>query len=79
MYTPSLIQLLTNNAWTSVIGNRTELEYYSGVETGNPSGSTDNLKRMLNYNGLNELIFVENFEYNDQNQAVKIFSSNTIT
>lgn len=30
--------------WSNIPGNRTRMEYYTGVEAGNPSGSTDNIK-----------------------------------
>lgn len=72
MYYPTFIDVSIRSNWTSVPGNYSNFEYYTGVEIGNPSGSTNNLKRIKYFDGNNVLQFVENFEYNAADQIVHI-------
>jgi len=56
---PTLKQLLDigsqYNNWNNIVNQRTRLEYYTGAEAGNPSGSTSNAKfiyfETLNWDG----------------------------
>lgn len=42
--TRSLLQSGQYENWNNLPGKRIRLEYYTGVETGNPSGTTSNIK-----------------------------------
>ena len=58
--------------WTAQTGNFSVFEYYAGIEAGNPSGSTDNVKSISNYNSLGVLQAKQTLEYNLQDNVTKI-------
>lgn len=57
--------------WDKVAGNSKEFIYYSGIEAGNPSGSTSNVKQILFKTGSLVLIS-QTVSYNEFNQVIKI-------
>ena len=65
------IDILAN--WSLVPGNSIIITYYSGVSSGNPSGSTTNIQTMqyCNQNGSN-IIVTKTFTYNSNNGILSI-------
>jgi len=61
---------LFKGAWTTVIGNSIEYEYYTGVEIGNPSGSTDNIQKEIYKDGNGDTQFVVNYTYNSDDNVI---------
>ena len=71
-YTSTLTDFLFKSAWLTVIGNSIEYEKYTGVETGNPSGSTENVKKEIYKDGLDVIQFVNVYTYDIVNDILKI-------
>ena len=65
------IDILAN--WSLVPGNSIIITYYSGVSSGNPSGSITNIQTMqyCNQNGSN-IIVTKTFTYNSNNGILSI-------
>lgn len=66
---------LYKNTWTSIIGNSVEYEYYTGVEVGNPSGLTSNIKREIYIDGDGNTQFVINYQWSVENMIIEIFTT----
>lgn len=69
-------QALTSEAvqlkgWTNVHGNSIELEYYTGVEADNPSGSTSNVK-IIYYYKRSKLVIRKTLTYNADDNVLTI-------
>lgn len=62
---------LTYTNWDSTAGNSLEFIYYAGIEPGNPSGSTDNVKQIIYKKGVSTELTKE-FSYNSANKVVSI-------
>jgi hypothetical protein len=68
------IDMLKNAAnlqtWTTVKGNSYELEYYTGIETGNPSGDK-NIKRIKYKQGEQTVLYKE-LTYDADNDVLTV-------
>jgi hypothetical protein len=60
--------------WIYTIGNSIETTKYTGVETGNPSGSTDNVKTVVYKTGATTVI-TQTMEYDMSNDVIKVTTS----
>lgn len=59
------------NNWERTPGNNKTLVYYTGIELGNPSGNTDNIKHIEYYQGVN-LVLRQTITYNSNNNVLTI-------
>lgn len=60
--------------WTSIIGNSLEVAYYAGVEAGNPSGSTSNIKTVAYKTGATT-VYTQTIAYNLANNIVSVITT----
>jgi hypothetical protein len=60
--------------WTTVIGNSIEYTYYAGVEAGNPTGATTNVKTIVYKTGITT-IFTQTIAYNAADLVISIITS----
>lgn len=60
--------------WTTVIGNSIEYTYYAGVEAGNPTGATTNVKTIAYKTGITT-IFTQTIAYNAADSVISIITS----
>ena len=51
------------NKWSESPGQNTEVEYYTGVETGNPSGTTSNIKYIKYLDKKGDVVFRKELSY----------------
>jgi len=71
-YLNSITDFLFKSAWTTVIGNSILYEKYTGVESGNPSGSIENVKKEIYKDGLDVIQFANLYTYDLVNDIVKV-------
>lgn len=67
-------QVIQTSTWSGIAGNSKELVYYVGVEAGNPSGSTDNVKTITFKTGAT-IILVQTLTYNSSDNVLTITTS----
>jgi hypothetical protein len=63
---------LTN--FSEIPGNSIEITYYTGVEAGNPSGSTTNAKTIVYKTGVTTIL-TKTIEYNLTNDVLKVITT----
>ena len=69
--TLELIAQRQMSKWTNSVGNSLVIEYYTGVEAGNPSGTTTNIK-FLRYNDKKDkTILRKELQYNGADLIIK--------
>lgn len=61
----------STTVWNEVIGNSKELVYYTGIEAGNPSGNTNNVKTII-YKSLAVVVFNQDITYNSADNVLTI-------
>jgi hypothetical protein len=69
-----LFNLMSRSNWTSSLGNSVEYTYYAGVEAGNPSGTTTNVKTVVYKTGVTT-IFTQTIAYNAADLAISIVTT----
>ena len=70
-----LLMLLVQRSmsrWSESAGLNTEIEYYTGVEAGNPSGETSNIKFIKYLNRDGSVHFRKELSYNIDDLSVLI-------
>jgi hypothetical protein len=72
LFIPDWQKAILYQNWTVVAGNFQEFEYYAGIEAGNPSGTTDNMKSIKNFTASSELISTQIYEYDILDRVIKI-------
>jgi hypothetical protein len=60
--------------WSYVDGRAQRFTYYEGVETGNPSGNTKNVKFIRLYNSLGECVVTRELKYDSQDRIIEIIA-----
>lgn len=70
----TLFDLTLKANWTSEIGNSTAYTYYAGIEAGNPSGTTTNIKTIAYKTGITT-IFTQTIAYNAADLVISITTS----
>lgn len=62
---------IVNSNWAYLSGNSIEYTYYAGVEAGNPSGTTTNVKTAAFKTGVST-IFTQTFAYDANDLVISI-------
>lgn len=69
-----LFNLMSRSNWTSSLGNSVEYTYYAGIEAGNPTGTTTNVKTVVYKTGVTT-IFTQTITYNAADLAISIVTT----
>lgn len=64
-------EILKRANWTKLLNNSIENVFYVGIEAGNPSGSTDNIKEVI-YKTSNVQVFKEVITYDASDNILTI-------
>ncbi|MBR6279396.1 MAG: hypothetical protein IKR41_11680 [Bacteroidales bacterium] len=60
--------------WSYMDGRSQKLTHYKGVEDGNPSGNTDNIKYIRFYDSLGNCILTRELRYDAENKIIQILA-----
>ncbi len=60
--------------WNLKAGNSTEYTYYTGIDTGNPSGSTSNVKLIVYKEGISTIL-TQTISYNASDLVISIVTT----
>lgn len=69
--TESTLQL---SVWDAIPGNSIEMTYYTGVEAGNPSGTTTNVKTIVYKEGVTTIV-TKTLTYNSVDDVLTIVAT----